>query len=216
MKFFVDTADADEVKKARALGLADGVTTNPTLIKKAGGEFKETIVTIASLIEGPVIAEVVSLDAEGIVKEGREMAAWAPNVVIKIPVSGEGLKAVRQLESEGIRTTVTLVFSASQALLTARAGASYICPFVGRIDDIATEGMDLIGDIVAMYRNYPNLKTEVIVASVRSPNHVVTSALLGADGITVPLKVIEQLVKHPLTDIGIERFLADWEAVKKV
>ena len=213
MKFFVDTADIEEVKAARALGLADGVTTNPTLIQKSGRDFRETIVEIADLIEGPVNAEVVSTDAEGIVKEGREMASWAPNVVIKIPITREGLEAVRVLGTEGIQTTVTLIFSATQALLAAKAGASYVCPFVGRLDDIATPGMDLVGDIVDTYSNYTDFKTEVIVASVRTPNHVLESALMGADGVTVPFKVIEQLVRHPLTDVGIERFLEDWKKV---
>jgi len=214
MKFFVDTADVEEVKAAKALGLADGVTTNPTLIQKSGRDFRETIVEIAGLIEGPVNAEVVSVDAEGIVKEGKGLASWAPNVVVKIPMTKEGLKAVKVLESDGIQTTVTLIFSPTQALLAAKAGASYICPFVGRLDDVSTPGMDLVGDIVDIYSNYPDFETEVIVASVRTPNHILESALMGADGVTVPFKVIEQLVRHPLTDIGIEKFLADWEKVR--
>jgi len=211
MKFFVDTADTEEVKAAKALGLADGVTTNPTLIQKSGRDFKKTIVEIAHLIDGPVNAEVVGVDAESIVREGKTLAGWAPNVTVKIPITQEGLKAVRMLESEGIHTTVTLIFSPTQALLAAKAGASYICPFVGRLDDISTPGMNLVADIVAMYMNYPNITTEVIVASVRSPNHVLESALLGADGVTVPFHLIQQLVKHPLTDRGIEQFLADWK-----
>jgi len=214
MKFFVDTADVEEVKAAKALGLADGVTTNPTLIQKSGRDFKETIVEIAGLIEGPVNAEVISVDAESIVKEGKGLASWAPNVVVKIPMTKEGLKAVKVLESDGIQTTVTLIFSPTQALLAAKAGASYICPFVGRLDDVSTPGMDLVGDIVDMYSNYPDFETEVIVASVRTPNHILESALMGADGVTVPFKVIEQLVRHPLTDIGVEKFLADWEKVR--
>lgn len=214
MKFFVDTADIEEVKAAKALGLADGVTTNPTLIQKSGKDFQKTIVDIANLIKGPVNAEVVSVDTEGIVKEGRNFVGWSSNVVVKIPITREGLEAVKILESEGIRTTVTLIFSPTQALLAAKAGASYICPFVGRLDDISKPGMDLVKDIVEIYSNYPDLKTEVIVASIRTPNHVLESALIGADGVTIPFKVIEQLVRHPLTDVGIVRFLADWEKVK--
>ena len=214
MKFFVDTADVAEVKAAKALGLADGVTTNPTLIKKSGKDFKETIIEIAKLIEGPVAAEVVSTETEAIVKEGKELAGWASNVTVKIPITREGLEAVRVFASEGISTTVTLIFSPTQALLAAKAGASYICPFVGRLDDSSTSGMDLVGDIVDIYANYPNIETEVIVASVRTPNHVLESAFVGADGVTVPFKVMEQLMKHPLTDIGIKRFLEDWEKVR--
>ena len=214
MKFFVDTADVTEVKNAKNLGLADGVTTNPTLIHKSGLDFKKTIIEISNLINGPVNAETVSVDTKGIVKEGKTMAAWAPNVTIKIPISLEGLRAVKILESEGIHTTVTLIFSASQALLAAKAGASYICPFIGRLDDISTPGMDLVGEIVDIYAQYPVLTTEIIVASVRTPNHVVESALSGAHGVTVPFKVIDQMIKHPLTDIGIEKFLADWKNVK--
>ncbi len=214
MKFFVDTAEVEEVKIAKELGVADGITTNPTLIRKSGGNFKDRIVELASLIEGPVNAEVVSEDVEGIVKEGREMASWAPNVVIKIPITEEGLKAVKILESEGISTTVTLIFSPAQAIMAAKAGASYICPFVGRLDDISSPGMDLVDQIVEIYTNYPDLDTEVIVASVRTPNHVIESALIGADGVTVPFSVIKKLFNHPLTKIGIERFLKDWEKTK--
>ena len=214
MKVFVDTADVEEVKAAKALGLADGVTTNPTLIQKSGRDFKETIIEIAEIVDGPVNAEVVSIDAEGIVRQGKKLASWAPNVAVKIPITMEGLKAVKILESEGIQTTVTLIFSPTQALLAAKVGASYVCPFVGRLDDISTPGMGLIGDIVDIFSNYPDLDTDVIVASVRTPTHVLESALMGADGVTVPLRVIEQLVRHPLTDIGIERFLADWKRVR--
>lgn len=214
MKVFVDTVDVEEVRAAQELGLADGVTTNPTLIQKSGQDFKKTIMEIAGLIQGPVNAEVVSSDAEGIVAEGREYASWAPNIAVKIPITREGLQAVKVLESEGIRTTVTLVFSATQALLAAKAGASFICPFVGRMDDISTPGMALIGEIVEIYENYLDLQTDVIVASVRGPLHVLESARMGADGVTIPFKVIEQLMKHPLTDIGIQRFLDDWKKAK--
>ncbi len=215
MKFFVDTADVEEIKAAKALGLADGVTTNPTLIQKSGRDFRETITEIAELVEGPVNAEVVSTDLKGIIKEGKEMASWAPNVVIKIPITREGLEAVKVLESEGIHTTVTLIFSPSQALLAAKAGASYICPFVGRLDDISLNGMAVVEEIAEIYYNYPDIKTEIIVASIRTPNHVLESALIGVDGVTVPFKVIEKLIHHPLTDIGIKRFLDDWEKVWK-
>ena len=214
MKIFVDTADPEEVKAAHSLGLADGVTTNPTLIKKTGRDFKQTIIEIAEIIDGPVAAEVVSSETEAIVREGRELASWAPNVTVKIPITREGLEAVKIFSSEGISTTVTLVFSPTQALLAAKAGASFICPFVGRLDDISTSGMHLIADILDIYANYPDFETEVIVASVRTPNHVLESALLGADGVTVPFKIIEQLMKHPLTEIGIKRFLEDWEKVR--
>ena len=214
MKIFVDTADPEEVKAAQSLGLADGVTTNPTLIKKTGRNFKQTIIEIAELIDGPVAAEVVSSETEAIVGEGRELASWAPNVTVKIPITREGLEAVKIFSSEGISTTVTLIFSPTQALLAAKAGASFICPFVGRLDDISTSGMDLIAEILNIYSNYPDFETEVIVASVRTPNHVLESALMGADGVTVPFKIIEQLLKHPLTDIGIKRFLEDWEKVR--
>jgi transaldolase len=214
MKVFVDTVDLEEVKAAQKLGLADGVTTNPTLIQKSGQDFKKTIVEIAGLIQGPVNAEVQNSDAQGIVSEGREFASWAPNIAVKIPITPEGLEAVKVLESEGIRTTVTLVFSAAQALMAAKAGASFICPFVGRLDDVSMPGMALIGEIVEIYENYPDIETEVIVASVRSPFHVLESARMGAHGVTIPFKVIEQLMKHPLTDIGIQRFLDDWRKVK--
>jgi len=214
MKFFVDTADVKEIKAAKALGLADGVTTNPTLIKKSGRDFRETITEIAELIDGPVNAEVVSTDVEGIVREGKELASWASNIVIKIPVTKEGLEAVKVLESEGIHTTVTLIFSPTQALLAAKAGASYICPFVGRLDDISVNGMGVVEEIAEIYYNYPDIKTEIIVASIRTPNHVLESALIGVDGVTVPFKVIEKLIHHPLTDIGIKRFLDDWRKVR--
>jgi transaldolase len=215
MKFFVDTADIQEVHEAKKLGLADGVTTNPTLIQKSGLDFKETIIEIASAIDGPVNAEVTETDtAETIIQQGKEFAGWAPNVTVKIPICKEGLEAVRTLENEGIRTTVTLIFSPNQALLAAKAGASFICPFVGRMDDISVSGMDLVGQVIEMFANYPKINTEIVVASVRNPNHVMDSALMGAHGVTVPFKIIEQLVSHPLTDIGIAKFKEDWDNVE--
>lgn len=213
MKFFIDTADIHEIKQAAALGVLDGVTTNPSLVSKVPGKFEDILRSICEVVDGPVSAEVVSLDAEGMIREGRELAKIHNNIVVKIPITREGLRAIKQLESEGIRVNVTLIFSATQALLAAKAGASFVSPFVGRIDDISTEGMQLVHDIVTIFDNY-DFKTEVIVASIRNPMHVVTAALMGAHIATIPFKVIEQLVKHPLTDIGIERFLADWEKVK--
>ncbi|NLZ17475.1 MAG: fructose-6-phosphate aldolase [Desulfobulbaceae bacterium] len=214
MKFFIDTANVDEIKKALALGMVDGVTTNPSLVAKESRPFIEILKEICTLVEGPVSAEVVSLDAVGMVAEARELVKIADNIVIKIPMIEEGLKAVKQLSGEGIKTNVTLVFSATQALLAAKAGATFVSPFVGRLDDIATNGMDLIADIMAIYRNYGFI-TEIIVASVRSPMHVVDAARIGADIATIPYKVIAQLAKHPLTDIGMQQFLADWEKRKK-
>ena len=214
MKIFVDSADIDQIKEAKALGLSDGVTTNPTLIMKSGRGLEEAIRDIIKIVDGPVLAEVVSQDRDGIVQEGREFAGWGENVVVKIPITTQGLEAVRILSGEGIKTAFTLIFSATQAILAAKAGADYICPFVGRIDDVSSSGMDLISEIVEIYSNYPDISTEVIVASVRSPNHVVESGLLGAYGVTVPLKVIKQMAEHPLTDIGIRRFLDDWEKAK--
>lgn len=213
MKFFIDTADINEIRQAAALGVLDGVTTNPSLVSKVPGKFEDILQAICQVVNGPVSAEVVSLDADGMIREGRELAKIHPNIVIKIPITKDGLRAIKQLESEGIRVNVTLIFSASQALLAAKAGASYVSPFVGRIDDISDWGMDLVRDIVTIFRNY-QFKTEIIVASIRNPLHVVEAALAGAHIATIPFKVIEQLVKHPLTDIGIERFLADWEKVK--
>lgn len=210
MKFFIDTANIDEIKKGVEMGMVDGVTTNPSLIAREDKPFEEIITEICGLVEGPVSAEVVSLEAEGMLSEARELAKIADNIVIKIPMIVEGLKAVKQLTAEGIKTNVTLVFSAAQALLAAKAGATFVSPFVGRIDDIGTPGMDLISDIVTVYDNY-GYQSEIIVASIRSPQHVMDAALVGADIATIPLKVISQLAKHPLTDIGIEQFLADWE-----
>lgn len=213
MQVFVDTAEIEDVRKAKLIGLADGVTTNPTLIRKSGRDFKKTIIEIANLIEGPVFAETISEDADGIVREGRDMFKWAQNVVVKIPINRAGLEAARILETEGIRTALTLVFSSGQALLAAKAGASFICPFVGRLDDIGLNGLELVREIMDIYSNY-DLETEVIVASLRTPNHVLECALIGADGVTIPLKIIEQLERHPLTDAGIKTFLEDWKKVK--
>jgi transaldolase len=210
MKFFIDTANIEEIKKAYALGMVDGVTTNPSLIARENRPFEELLQEICELVDGPVNGEVISLDAEGMVAEGRKLAAFHPNIVVKIPMTTEGLKAVKILSSEKIRTNVTLIFSSTQALMAAKAGASYVSPFVGRLDDISQVGMDLVGDIMHIYGNY-GYETEVIVASIRNPIHVVEAALMGADIATIPFKVIDQLAKHPLTDIGMEKFLADWE-----
>ena len=214
MEFFIDTANVDEIKKAHALGMVDGVTTNPSLVAKESRPFIEILKEICQIVEGPVSAEVVSLDAEGMLQEARELAKLADNIVIKIPMIEEGLKAVKQLAAEGIKTNVTLIFSASQALLAAKAGATFVSPFVGRLDDISINGMDLVADIMTIFRNY-GYSTEVIVASVRSPMHVVDAARMGADIATIPYKVIAQLAKHPLTDIGMKQFLADWEKRQK-
>ncbi len=214
MKFFIDTANIDEIKKGLELGMVDGVTTNPSLISKEQRPFSEILHDICAIVDGPISAEVVSLDAEGMVAEARELAKLSDNIVIKVPMIMEGIKAVKRLSAENIKTNVTLVFSPSQALLAAKAGATYVSPFVGRLDDISQNGMDLIGDIMTILRNY-GFTTEVIVASIRNPMHVVESALMGADIATIPYKVITQLAKHPLTDIGMEKFLADWEKRQK-
>jgi transaldolase len=210
MKFFIDTANLEEIKKGLEMGMVDGVTTNPSLIAKEKQSFEEIIAEICKLVDGPVSAEVVSLEAEGMLIEAKKLAKIADNIVIKIPMIIEGLKAVKKLSAEGIKTNVTLVFSCAQALLAAKAGASFVSPFVGRLDDIGTPSMDLISDIATVYDNY-GYQSEIIVASVRNPQHVMDAALIGADIATIPLKVITQLAKHPLTDIGIEQFLADWE-----
>jgi len=210
MKFFIDTANIEEIKKGVALGMVDGVTTNPSLIARENRPFEELLQEICDLVDGPVNGEAVSLDAEGMVEEGRTLAAFHPNIVVKIPMTTEGLKAVKILSSENIKTNVTLIFSAMQALMAAKAGASYVSPFVGRLDDISQVGMDLVSDIMNIYGNY-GYEAEIIVASIRNPVHVLESALIGADIATIPLKVIEQLAKHPLTDIGMDKFLADWE-----
>jgi transaldolase len=210
MKFFIDTANIDEIKKANELGMVDGVTTNPSLVAREGRDFKGLIKEICDIVDGPVNAEVVSLDAEGMVKEARELTHLADNIVVKIPMLEEGLKAVKTLAQEEINTNVTLCFSPIQALMAAKAGAAYISPFVGRLDDISHMGMALVEEIITIYDNY-GFETEVIVASVRNPIHVLDAALMGADIATIPFKVIQQLTKHPLTDIGVEKFLADWK-----
>ncbi len=212
MKFFIDTADIEQIRTANSWGILDGVTTNPTLISKTGKPFKEVVREILEEVDGPVSLETVSLDAEGMVREGRQLAELGENVVVKIPMTPEGMKAVQVLESEGIPTNVTLVFSPMQALIAAKAGASYVSPFVGRLDDVSGEGMKLIKEIKEIYYNY-EIDTEIIVASVRHPMHVVESALLGADICTMPFPVMERLFRHPLTDKGIELFLKDWEKV---
>jgi transaldolase len=209
MKFFIDTANVEEIKQGLEMGMVDGVTTNPSLVAKETRPFHEILKEICELVDGPVSAEVVSLEAEGMMKEARELASMSDNIVVKVPMIVEGLKAVKQLTAEGIKTNVTLVFSTAQALLAAKAGATFVSPFVGRLDDISFQGMDLIGDIMTVYRNY-GYQSEVIVASVRSPMHIMDAALMGADIATIPLKVISQLAKHPLTDIGMKQFLADW------
>ncbi|MCL2459687.1 MAG: fructose-6-phosphate aldolase [Desulfobulbus sp.] len=214
MKFFIDTANIEEIKKGLELGVVDGVTTNPSLVAKEPRPFVEILKEICSLVDGPVSAEVVSLDADGMVAEAKELVKIADNIVIKIPMIEEGLKAVKRLTAEGIKTNVTLIFSPAQVLLAAKAGATYVSPFVGRLDDISVNGLELIADIMTILRNY-GFATEVIVASVRDLKHVVESARLGADIATIPYKVIAQLAKHPLTDIGMRQFLADWEKRKK-
>lgn len=210
MKFFIDTANIDEIKRGVEMGMVDGVTTNPSLVAKESQPFEEILAEICKIVDGPVSAEVVSLEAAGMVAEAKELAKIDDKIVIKVPMIIEGLRAVKQLAAEGIKTNVTLVFSCAQALLAAKAGASFVSPFVGRLDDIGVSSMDLISDIVTVYDNY-GYQSEIIVASVRSPQHVLDSALLGADIATIPFKVIEQLAKHPLTDKGMEQFLADWE-----
>ena len=211
MKFFIDTANLDEIKEASEMGLIDGVTTNPSLIVKEGKiDFKEHIAKICALVKGDVSAEVTSLDTEGMLREGREYAKIAPNVVIKCPLTLDGLKATRTFREEGTKVNVTLCFSAAQALLAAKAGATYISPFIGRLDDIGQDGMQLIRDIVQIYDNY-EFTTEVLAASIRHPMHIVDCALAGADVATIPFKVIQQLVKHPLTDKGLDTFMSDWK-----
>ena len=214
MKFFIDTANIDEIKEANAMGMADGVTTNPSLIAKEGRDFEEVVKEICRIVDGPVSAEVISTDTEGMLKEARHLASLHENIVVKIPMTIEGLKAVRTLTNEGIKTNVTLVFSPLQALMAAKAGASYVSPFVGRLDDISQEGMLLVEQIVEIYGNY-GFETEIIVASVRNPLHVLDSALMGADIATIPFNVLSKLAAHPLTDKGLAAFLADWEKMKK-
>lgn len=213
MKFFIDTANIEEIKKAWELGVIDGVTTNPSLISKENREPIGLLKEICSIVDGPISAEAVSLKADEMVKEAEELARIHENIVVKIPMTEDGLRAVKRLSSAGIKTNVTLIFSASQALLAAKAGATYVSPFVGRLDDISHAGMELVRDIQDIYENY-FFDTEVIVASIRNPLHVVEAAKIGADIATIPYSVITQLINHPLTDIGIERFLKDWEKVK--
>ncbi len=214
MQFFIDSADVGEIRKALALGLCDGVTTNPSLVAKTGRGFEEVLKEIVSIVPGPISAEVTATDAEGMIREARHYAGFGRQVVVKIPLIVEGLRAVKVLSADGIKTNVTLCFSAVQALLAAKAGATYVSPFVGRLDDISQDGMALIADIVQIYRNY-RFETKVLVASVRHPVHVLEAAKLGADVATIPYAVIDQLAKHPLTDAGLKKFLADWEKVPK-
>lgn len=214
MKFFIDTANLAEIKEANDLGVLDGVTTNPSLVAKEGKEFIPLLKEICAIVDGPISAEVISLDFDGIIKEAHELVKIHDNIVVKVPLVKEGLKAVKALKAEGIHTNVTLCFSPTQALLAAKAGATYISPFVGRLDDISYNGMDVIAQIVTIYHNY-GYDTQVLVASIRHPLHVVEAAMMGADVCTMPFKVIESLIKHPLTDIGIERFLSDWKKGQK-
>jgi transaldolase len=211
MKFFVDTADVNEIKELAGMGILDGVTTNPSLIAKSGRDFKEVVKEICGITKGPVSAEVTATDSAQMLKEGKVLAKIASNVVVKLPLTWDGLKACSKLTAEGIKTNVTLCFSANQALLAAKAGATYVSPFVGRLDDISEDGMQLIADICTIFSNYDALKTEVLVASVRSPMHVHHAALLGAHVATVPPAVLKQLVRHPLTDKGLAAFLEDWK-----
>ncbi|EAW7137968.1 fructose-6-phosphate aldolase [Listeria monocytogenes] len=214
MRFFIDTANVEEIKKANRMGFIAGVTTNPSLVAKEGRDFNEVIQEITSIVDGPISGEVVSLEADEMIAEGRVIAKIHPNMVVKIPMTGEGLAAVKVLTEEGIKTNVTLVFSARQALLAARAGATYVSPFLGRLDDIGDDGLVLIRDIADIFEIH-GIPTEIISASVRHPIHVIECAKAGADIATVPFKVFEQMLKHPLTDSGIDKFLADWEAAKK-
>ena len=215
MKFFIDTANVDEIRKANEMGVIAGVTTNPSLIAKEGRDYAETLKEIAAIVDGPISGEVKATteDAEGMIAEGRAIAAMHPNMVVKIPMTTEGLKAIKTLSAEGIKTNCTLIFSANQALLAARAGATYVSPFLGRLDDISQPGIDLIRMICQMFDNYPDINCQIIAASVRNPIHVTDCALAGADIATVPYKVIEQMTKHPLTDQGIEKFKKDYLAV---
>ncbi|KAB8142001.1 fructose-6-phosphate aldolase [Chloroflexia bacterium SDU3-3] len=213
MQIFLDSANLNEIREAASWGILSGVTTNPTLIaKEKGADFQATIQEIASLVDGPISAETISLDAEGMIREGHEYAKWHPNVIIKVPSTTEGLKAVSALHAEGIRTNVTLCFNTTQALFAALAGAFVVSPFVGRVDDTGVDGMNLIREIAQVYRNNPAIETKILSASIRHPRHIIDSALAGAHIATCPFKVLEQSMKHPLTDSGIERFLADWKA----
>ncbi len=214
MKFFIDTANVDEIREANNMGMVDGVTTNPSLIAREGRDFKEIITDICNIVDGPVSAEVICLDEEGMVTEARDLAAIHKNIVVKIPMTVDGLKAVKTLAEEGISTNVTLVFSPLQALMAAKAGATYVSPFIGRLDDLSQDGMNLVEQIVSIYDNY-DFVTEIIVASVRNPLHVLDAALMGADIATIPFNVLSKLAGHPLTDKGIAAFLADWEKACK-
>ncbi|MBN2516053.1 MAG: fructose-6-phosphate aldolase [Deltaproteobacteria bacterium] len=214
MKFFIDTGNIEEIKEGLRLGMVDGVTTNPTLVSKENKDFDTVVKEILEIVKGPVSLEVVSLDADGMVKEGRKLAKLADNVVVKVPMLPEGLKATKILSGEGIRVNQTLIFSSVQALMAAKAGAAYVSPFVGRLDDISHFGMDIVEQIITIFSNY-DFDCEVLVASVRHPIHVLEAAMMGADIATVPFKVLMQLAKHPLTDIGVDKFLADWEKVPK-
>lgn len=210
MKFFIDSAEVTEIRAAHELGLVDGVTTNPSLVAKSGRDFKEVITEITGIVDGPISAEVIALDAEGMLREGKELAAIHKNIVIKVPMTTEGLKATKAFAQAGIRVNVTLIFSPVQALLAAKAGASYVSPFVGRLDDVGHDGMEGVEQIRTIFENY-GYATEIIVASVRSPLHVLNAGLIGADICTIPYSVMKQLAQHPLTDVGIDRFLADWK-----
>ncbi len=214
MKFYLDTASVKEIQEAASLGLLDGVTTNPSLVAKEGRVFREVLVEICNIVDGPISAEVVSLEADAMVKEGKELAKIHKNIIVKVPLIAEGLKATKRLAAEGIKVNVTLCFSPTQALLAAKAGAWCVSPFIGRLDDISSNGMELIRQIVTIYKNY-GYKTYVLVASVRHPQHVVEAALAGGDICTMPFAIYQQMIKHPLTDIGLKKFLADWEAQNK-
>jgi transaldolase len=214
MKFFIDTANVKEIREAASLGVVDGVTTNPSLVSKEGRDFKQVITEICSIVDGPISAEAVSLEADKMVIEGTDLAKIHKNIVVKLPMTKEGMRATKILAGKGIRVNMTLVFSPAQALLAAKVGAAYVSPFVGRLDDISHDGMDLVRQVVTIFDNY-GYPTEVIVASVRNPLHVVDAALAGAHIATIPFSVIDQIVKHPLTDIGIEKFLADWKKLEK-
>ena len=214
MKFFIDTANVKEIREAASLGVVDGVTTNPSLIAKEGRDFRQVISEICAIVDGPISAEAVSLEADKMVVEGQDLAKIHKNIVVKLPMTKDGLKATKVLAGKGIKVNMTLVFSPTQALLAAKVGAAYVSPFVGRLDDISHYGMDLVRQIMAIYNNY-GYATEVIVASVRNPLHVVDAAMAGAHIATIPFNVIDQLAKHPLTDIGIEKFLADWKKLEK-
>jgi transaldolase len=214
MQFFIDTANLKEIREAADMGILDGVTTNPSLIAKEGKPFKETILEICNIVDGPVSSEVIATDLEGMLKEGRDYAKWHKNIVVKLPTTREGLKACKKLTGEGIKTNLTLCFSPNQALLVAKAGGTYVSPFIGRLDDISQDGMVLIREIMTIYKNY-GYKTQVLAASLRHPLHVVQAALAGAHVGTIPFKVLDQMFKHPLTDKGLETFLADWKKAQK-